>query len=201
MSFGTPRDVMPWTLDETPHSRSFARPWISASPSGTPPTSTEAGLPRKSSAARSTAHHPRGDRPRDQALLADARRTRWRWPVAKGDPGTGRRVPAPARNRLRRPAADPPLPSRCATRNSQPCQLCSRSGRSRRNCSQRTRTRHRSSPATSGPFGGLNVHRHPDTRTKTRWRFSISGRRLSARPTERARRHEAPSLTRRPAYG
>ena len=56
------------------------------------------------------------DRPRDQAVLPDARRARRVRAVPQSDDGTDRRLAAPARHRLRRPLPGPPLRPRDAGR-------------------------------------------------------------------------------------
>ena len=112
MSFGDrPGGCSDWALDDEaaePIFRQAARP--RASPSGTPPTSTACGTSEEIvGRAITQVHPPRGRRPGHQALLADARRPRRRRAVPQGHHGADRRLPRPARHRLRRPLPDPPL--------------------------------------------------------------------------------------------
>src|SRR4051812_44157942 len=110
MSFGTPRDVMPWTLDEDAAQAIFRHAldlgitfWDTANVYGAG-TSEEI-------VARAIKHLTT----REAIVLA----TKLYWPMHPGPGGSGlsrkailrtsRRLAAPARHRLRRPAPDPPL--------------------------------------------------------------------------------------------
>src|SRR3954452_8429601 len=110
MSFGTPREVMPWTLDEDASQPIFRQAldlgitfWDTANAYGAGTSEEIVGRAIKQLTTRE------GIVLATKIFMPMHQGPGGRWPLTQSDPRTGRRVARAPGHRLRRPAPDPPL--------------------------------------------------------------------------------------------